>query len=185
MPLIVYLISHNALLILPCYDLLPHSCRYGNIVDGCTACPAGTYFVAVGAKVVGDCGNCPLGTWSDVKGSPSRTNCKGCPAGKRGKVGGQATLAAGCVACTPGKEYQNIAGQATCVPAVCSKSTYATSTSLDVTRPPQCAQCPEGTYGSVPGLTKIEDCSKCSAGKYSEVVGAATPATCQLCPPGR
>ena len=183
MHLILYFTSHNALVILPCYDPLPRSCRYGNIDDGCKACPAGTYFVAVGAKVVGDCGNCPLGTWSDVEGSPSRTNCKGCPIGKRGKVGGQATLEAGCAACTPRKEYQDQTGQAICVPAVCPKSEYAIDASLNANTKPQCKKCPEGTYGSVPGL--VDDCFACSLGKYSKVVGASNSATCKKCPAGQ
>ena len=184
MHLILYLISHNAPVILPCYDPLPCSCRYGNIDDGCKACPAGTYFVAVGAKVVGDCGNCPLGTWSDVEGSPSRTNCKGCPIGKRGKVGGEATLEAGCVACTPGKDYQDETGKATCVPALCPKSKYAIDVS-NANTTPQCEKCPVGTYGSVPGLVNINDCFSCSLGKYSKVVGASNSATCKKCPAGQ
>ena len=183
MHLILYLISHNAPVIPSCYDPLPRSCRYGNIDDGCKACPAGTYFVAVGAKVVGDCGNCPLGTWSDVEGSPSRTNCKGCPIGKRGKVGGQATLEAGCAACTPRKEYQDQTGQAICVPAVCPKSEYAIDASLNANTKPQCKKCPEGTYGSVPGL--VDDCFACSLGKYSKGVGASNSVTCKKCPAGQ
>ena len=173
------------LISLPLSTPRPSSYRYGSKAEGCKACPAGTYFVAVGAKVVGDCGNCPLGTWSGVEGSPSRNNCEGCPLGKRGKVGGQATPEAGCVACTPGKEYQDQTGKATCVPAVCPKSEYATSTSSDVTKKPSCTSCPKGRYGSVPGLVKKEDCYLCSAGKYSTTVGADSPAACKLCPAGQ
>ena len=160
----------------------PSSYRYGSKAEGCKDCPAGRYFVALGATVLADCGNCPLGTWSDVKGSPSRTNCKGCPIGKRGKVGGQPTPEAGCVACTPGKEYQDQTGQATCVQAVCIKSEYATAASTDVTQPPTCAKCPGGKYGSVPGLV---DCFACSLGKHSSAVGADDPATCEKCPAGQ
>ena len=162
----------------------PSSCRYGSKAEGCKDCPAGRYFVALGATVLEDCGSCPLGTWSDVKGSPSRTNCKGCPIGKRGNVGGQATLAAGCVACIAGKNYQAQTGQATCVPAVCPQSKYATDASNANTEP-QCAQCPEGTYGSVPGLVNINDCFACSLGKYSTAVGADLSTTCQDCPAGQ
>ena len=138
----------------------------------------------MGARVVDDCGNCPLGRWSANKGSSSLALCHGCVIGKKGRESGQATEAAGCVACTPGKEYQDQTGQATCVPAVCPQSKYATDAS-NANAKPQCEKCPEGTYGSVPGLVKIEDCFACSLGKYSTAVGAKLSTTCKDCPAGQ
>ena len=150
----------------------------------CTACPAGRYVTTLGARVVDDCGNCPLGRWSAIEGSSSLALCHGCAIGKRGRESGQATEAAGCVACIAGKNYQDQTGQATCVPAVCPRSEYATDAS-SANAKPQCKKCPEGTYGSVPGLVKIEDCFACSLGKYSKAVGAKESTTCKDCPAGQ
>lgn len=150
----------------------------------CTACPAGRYVTTLGARVVEDCGNCPLGRWSAIKGSSSLALCHGCAVGKRGRESGQATEAAGCVACIAGKNYQDRTGQATCVPAVCPRSEYATDAS-SANAKPQCKKCPVGTYGSVPGLVNINDCFSCSLGKYSKVVGASDSATCKKCPAGQ
>jgi len=153
----------------------------------CDDCPAGKYFQALGAAAEKDCGGCPLGTWSDISGASSLDMCKGCPAGKKGKLSGQGTVAAGCASCVAGESYQDQTGQASCRPAVCPKSKYASSSSsdADVTKTPACSDCPAGTYGGVQGLKTVEDCNACSAGKYSVAVGAALPATCELCPPGR
>ena len=160
--------------------------RYGEY-PSCDDCPAGKYFQAFGAAEEKDCGGCPLGTWSDVSGASSLEMCEGCPIGKKGKLGGQGTEADGCASCIAGESYQDQTGQASCRPAVCPKSTYASSSSsdADVTKTPACSDCPAGTYGGVQGLKTVEDCFACSLGKYSKVLGASNSTTCKKCPAGQ
>ena len=93
----------------------------------CTACPAGKFFVAFGARELAECGDCPLGTWSSTLGASSLTQCVKCLAGKRGKASGQATVESGCVDCTAGESYQDQTGQASCIPDVCPKGQYSSS----------------------------------------------------------
>ena len=159
--------------------------KYGAI-PSCIDCPAGKFFVAVGARELANCGDCPLGTWSSTLGASSLTQCVGCPAGKRGKASGQATAEGGCADCTIGESYQDQTGQASCIPAVCPKGQYASSSSsAGVTQAPLCTMCPAGAYGSVRGLTKAGDCSACSAGKYGSTTGATLPSNCIACGPGQ
>jgi hypothetical protein len=166
-----------------CVDPCP-SGKYGKVPE-CNKCPAGKYYVALGAKQESDCSGCPIGTWSTIEGANSSATCEGCPKGKKGILSGQATVAAGCKTCIAGENYQDETGQVTCLPAVCGKGKYASSSSPDVTKARGCTDCPTGTYGPVPGLDEVGNCNACSAGKYGITVGANSPDTCIKCPAGR
>jgi hypothetical protein len=165
--------------------LLPSAQGKYGADPACINCPAGRFFVAVGARQESDCGNCPLGTYSANPGASLLTACIGCPTGKRGKTGGKSSIADGCEACEL-LSYQDVVGQASCKADVCGAGTYAASTNpTGATTKSGCANCPAGTYSSLSGLSKETDCSACPTGKYSVNAGQTSVVACTSCAIGR
>ena len=148
----------------------------------CLDCPAGTYNGATGLTSKSQCNFCPIGFYGLKKKLTSRNQCEACPAGKRGRVEGQSSEGAGCVACELGVSYQDKPRQASCKSAACPPGTFARSgVEPDTTTMAVCDACLPGTYNSASGKRM---CDSCPAGRFSGLTGSKDFNDCTMCPGG-
>ena len=134
------------------------SCRagtFGNLVDGCTACPVGQY------RAAGD-----MNTDEPMGQRFSSALCKSCPEGWAAEEGSMF-----CSLCAAGKFADD-----TC--KNCASGKYKDT---DMAAPDACKLCP---LGFAQTATK-ESCTECPTGRFSDNEEEIAPLGCSLCPAGR